>query len=272
MSNILKEMMIRMLQKQDYATVCLNENVKTLAEYDKHLAKSLDKLKLSTEKKIQDVTIIQGREIVKVNSSLDILKRQVSNVSISVDSLKKRHPTDSYKSTTLFSEPHSQMPYTISSSVSSLIRQPAEIEFPKPGISYSYAPFAAPSFFGHLKPNPCVFSKTDPSSSSSFTEWMNKNDSEDEEDKEEKKWYENLEEDKETGLNKLEINNDEPSLESLEEFVQNFSPQDKVHFNIPNEEAVYAATSISTWNSTWSPTPDRRDTMKSEYHKDWLAS
>lgn len=122
MNNILKEMMIRMLQKQDYATVCSNENVKTLAENDKHIVESLDNLKLSTEKKIQVVTIIQGREIVKVNSSLDILKRQVSNVSISVDSLKKRHPTDSYKSTTLFSEPHSQMPYTISSSVSSLIR------------------------------------------------------------------------------------------------------------------------------------------------------
>lgn len=52
MNNILTEMMIRMFQKQDYATLCLNENVKTLAENDKHIAEILDNLKLSTEKKI----------------------------------------------------------------------------------------------------------------------------------------------------------------------------------------------------------------------------
>jgi len=32
MNDILKDLMNRMLQKQDYALVCLNDNVKTLAE------------------------------------------------------------------------------------------------------------------------------------------------------------------------------------------------------------------------------------------------
>ena len=125
-------MMNRMLQKQDYALVCLNDNINTLAENDKHIAESLDKLRISTNRKIIDTTVVHGKEIVKVNSSLDIIKKQVLNVSNSIDSLNKKPSSDSYKSATLFSEPSSQMPYTISSFVSSLIKQSIEIEFPKP--------------------------------------------------------------------------------------------------------------------------------------------
>lgn len=107
MNNVLKDLMNRMLQKQDYALVCFNDNVNTLAENDKHIAKSLDKLRVSTERKIVDPAIVHGKEIVKVNSSLDVIKKQVLNVSNSIDLLKKKPSSNSYKSTTLFSEPSS---------------------------------------------------------------------------------------------------------------------------------------------------------------------
>lgn len=90
MNNILKDVMNRMLQKQDYAFVCLNDNVNTLAENDKHIAESLDKLRISTENKIVDAAIVHGKEIVKENSSLDVIKKQVLNVSNSVELLKKK--------------------------------------------------------------------------------------------------------------------------------------------------------------------------------------
>ena len=75
MNNILKDLMNRMLQKQDYALVCLNDNINTLAENDKHIAEILDKLRISTDIKIIDAAVVHGKEIVKVNTSLDIIKK-----------------------------------------------------------------------------------------------------------------------------------------------------------------------------------------------------
>ena len=74
----------RVLQKQDYNTTCLNEGIKVLTENDQAIAQSLDRLTLNTDKKIHEAAVAHGKELVKVNSSLDIIKKQVYNVSTGI--------------------------------------------------------------------------------------------------------------------------------------------------------------------------------------------
>lgn len=60
-----------------------------------------------------------------------------------------------------------------------------------------------------------------------------------------KQWYDE-EEKEDTGFHKIEIDDEEPSLEKLEDYVQNVSPQDKVQVNIPENNTFHATTSRST--------------------------
>jgi len=68
----------------------LNRNVTTLADNDKTLAQSLDKLCLQTERKIHEAASTHGKEIVKISTSLDIVKKQVWEVSQGIEPLMKK--------------------------------------------------------------------------------------------------------------------------------------------------------------------------------------
>ena len=65
----------RVLQKQDYNTTCLNESIKILIVNDQAIAQSLDRLTLNTDKNIHEAAVAHGKELVKVNSNLDIIKK-----------------------------------------------------------------------------------------------------------------------------------------------------------------------------------------------------
>ena len=75
----------RVLQKQDYNTTFLNESIKVLTDNDQAIAQTLDRLTLSTDKKIHEAAIAHVKKLVKVNSSLDIIKKQVYNVSTGIE-------------------------------------------------------------------------------------------------------------------------------------------------------------------------------------------
>lgn len=146
----MKAMLNKILQKQDYNTVCLNDSVKTLAENDQTIAQSLDRLSIQTDKKIHEAAIAHGKEFVKVNKSLDIVKHQVWVVSTLVESLKKKPSAEVYKSATLFSEPITSVPYSITPSMESLIKAPSAINFPPPTSTHPYSLFANPSVFSKI--------------------------------------------------------------------------------------------------------------------------
>jgi len=275
----MKLLLDRILQKQDYNTMYLNEHVNTLAENDQTIAQSLDKLSLKTEKQIHDVAIAHGREIVRVNNNLDLIKGQVKTVSSDLATLKKKPNTESYKSATLFSNPVTTVPYSISPSVESLIKTQSIINFPPPTSSHPYSLFANPSFFTPLPksvPKVTLGLKKEDEESKEFKGSFSEFFASSSHDKEEEKSDAAI-----TSVNKID---DTPKLKKLESCINNFSQQDKEKFGIselnPSEEIetseidqqVHATTSRSTWTSTWNPAPDRRDLMKSEYHKDWSAS
>lgn len=141
----------RVLQKQDYNTTCLNENIKVLSDNDHALAQIIDRLSIQTVKKIEEASVSHGKEIVKVNSNLDIIKKQVWVVSNNLETLKKKPTGEIYKSTAIFSEPKVSMPYSITPTVESLIKTPGPIQFPLPDTMAALTPFANPSFFGNTR-------------------------------------------------------------------------------------------------------------------------
>lgn len=150
-----------------------------------------------------------------MSTSLEVVKKQVWVVSNSLDKMKNK-PSQDYKSSALHYDPTTTLPYSVTSagqtSTAFSIKQPSDIVFPKPETTFSYVPFASPSFFGHLKPE-----TSSSSSKSTLSEWMKKTEDESSEE--------------DNTVNKF----GEPSLEELETCVQNFSPEDKALYNIQQE-------------------------------------
>ena len=75
----------RVLQKQDYNTNCLHTNITTLSDNDQNLARSIDRLTIQTGKKMDEMTTSHGKELVVVNNSLEVLKKQVYTVHTNVE-------------------------------------------------------------------------------------------------------------------------------------------------------------------------------------------
>jgi len=149
------------------------------------------------------------------------------------------------------------------------MKNPGDIIFPKPETTFVYAPMANPGMFSSLN-------SSSPGHKMIVFEWLKSRDDLD-------KPFSS-----DTSLNKFEATpSAPPTLEDLEFLVNNFSPPDKETFQIakdipdlisfsdeeePKDTTVHKVTDRSSWNSSWPPAPDKRDVMKSEYHKDWSAS
>lgn len=84
------------------------------------------------------------------------------------------------------------------------------------------------------------------------------------EDKREEEEQENID----TNIHKIDLYSE---IKDLEACIDIFSIQDKEQLGISannDEDQVNATSSRSRWDTTWNPAPDRRDLMKSKYHKD----
>lgn len=140
------------------------------------------------------------------------------------------------------------------------MKNPGDIIFPKLEITFVYAPMGNPSMFSSLKSSSLGHKMT-------VSEWLKLGDDP------------NNASISDTILNKFEATpSTPPTLEDLEFLANNFSPLDEETFYIekdipdlisfsdeeePKDTTVHKVTDRSSWNSSWSPAPNKKYVMKS---------